>query len=252
MRPLRWYTGPGFGGTRQDWKHLGRDWEFFALLVMQGLFGPVSILLNQSPPLILREVSAWWSHLYQTDVLPLRYREDESLNPEYAANWLRVVLDGHRRQIRLPSKAAELTSNWTTMFRVHGLENAVGAFETGGWKGLQVWCLMSLQERLRTPKFIRNLLADGTYDSLFFEAFGFVVSRCQQGDHWYVSDDKRRKDCIAHRLAGQQARWRRRHPAWKLRDNPSAHRPLRANTRDREVAEVHDHVAVEGPVRRQE
>ncbi len=221
IRPLSWYTEPGFGRASKDWKQIGRDWEFFVLLAMQGLLGPVPVLLNQGPPQILREVSAWWSYLgaSKTDVVPLRYRKDESLNPEYAANWLRIVLDGQRRQIRPLGKAAELTADWTTIFRIHGLENAAGTFNTGGWKGFQVWCLMSLQERPSAPIFIRNLLADATYDSLFFEAFGFVVSHCQHGDHWYVSDDKRRKDCIAHRLAGQQARWRRRHPARKLRNN---------------------------------
>jgi hypothetical protein len=87
--------------------------------------------------------------------------------------------------------------------------------DTWSWKGFQAF-LVRLLANSRMPQLRRELLALAIRESLLFERFGWVISRCQHGDHWYVSDDKRRKDCVVHRLAGQQARWRSKHPRWKL------------------------------------
>lgn len=44
-------------------------------------------------------------------------------------------------------------------------------------------------------------------ETLLFGLVGFHMAWCEHGKHWYFTDDRRRKDCLDHRKAGQQARW---------------------------------------------
>jgi hypothetical protein len=45
-------------------------------------------------------------------------------------------------------------------------------------------------------------------ESLMFEHAGFDLAQCDHGRHWYVRKDVRQTDCLRHKRAGQQARWR--------------------------------------------
>ncbi len=94
------------------------------------------------------------------------------------------------------------------------------SFKTGGWLNVQVLLL-----KIQPPAFskdveLQELWMEALKESILFERCRFVVAKCAHGQHYYVSDDPRRKDCPEHRLAGQQARWRQRHPGWKLRTRP--------------------------------
>lgn len=87
-------------------------------------------------------------------------------------------------------------------------------FDTWSWKGLLA-IFARLLANPKMPGLRREILALALRESLLFERFGWVISRCEHGSHWFVSNDRRRKDCIVHRRAGQQARWRQRHAEWK-------------------------------------
>jgi hypothetical protein len=50
-------------------------------------------------------------------------------------------------------------------------------------------------------------------EALMFEHAGFDLAQCAYGRHWYVRKDVRQTDCLRHKRAGQQARWR----AWAKR-----------------------------------
>jgi hypothetical protein len=54
----------------------------------------------------------------------------------------------------------------------------------------------------------RDLYVPALLESLAFSRFGFVPLWCKHGKHWYLSDDRRREDCVEHRYAGQKARAR--------------------------------------------
>lgn len=93
-------------------------------------------------------------------------------------------------------------------------------FKEGGWLEVQLVLL-----RIQPPTFsqdaeLQELWMEALKEAILFERCGFVVAQCAHGRHYYVSDDPRRKDCPEHRLAGQQARWRKRHPRWKRGGSP--------------------------------
>jgi hypothetical protein len=90
-------------------------------------------------------------------------------------------------------------------------------FKTGGWLGVQFLLLQRQPPTFSHDAELRELWMEALKESILFERCGFVVARCDHGQHCYASDDLRRKDCPQHRLAGQQARWRKRHPEWKRR-----------------------------------
>lgn len=46
------------------------------------------------------------------------------------------------------------------------------------------------------------------WELVFFEKAGCVVTHCDHSDHWFVSEDRRRVDCILHRQAGARRRYR--------------------------------------------
>lgn len=96
--------------------------------------------------------------------------------------------------------------------------------EEGSWLGLQIFLLERHPLATATDSKLREMWKEALKESILFERCGFVVAWCAHKQHYYLSDDRRRKDCPWHRLAGQQARWRQRHPAWKLRRG----RPRRA------------------------
>jgi hypothetical protein len=79
-------------------------------------------------------------------------------------------------------------------------------FERLGWNGLQ-WNLLWNVPFEDSPE-LGVLWRFAFTESLAFERAGFVLARCAHGDHWFVSDDRRRTDCVVHRKAGQMARWR--------------------------------------------
>jgi hypothetical protein len=45
------------------------------------------------------------------------------------------------------------------------------------------------------------------FEANLFERTGYFARWCDQGQHWYMTDDRRREDCPDHDWAGQKARW---------------------------------------------
>ncbi len=180
-------------------KRKPRGWDkTWPVIVNQGIIGSLAVLLNEGVPAVFGQFMEW-----------VRSRNHKSLGE--------FVHDLHNAEF--PRYHGQEDNPFAPLFRGRlpdGMMDARGAFEQGGWKMLQLELLLEFRRPRMAPAW-RQLLSSALLESLVFERFGFVVSRCQHGDHWFVCDDRRRKDCFAHRLAGQQARWRQRHPGWKLR-----------------------------------
>lgn len=180
-----------------------KGWDkTWRVIVNQGVIGALAILLNAGPPAVLGQFIRWAQEVGHKSL-------GEFVSDLHIAKFPRYVGDKD--------------NPWAPLFRgrsLGDLMDARGAFEHGGWKLLQMELLLALSES-RIALALRRLLSAAILESLIFERFGFVISRCQHGDHWFASDDRRRKDCVAHRIAGQQARWRQRHPGWKLRRQES-------------------------------
>ncbi len=69
-------------------------------------------------------------------------------------------------------------------------------------------------------------------ESLVFLRFGFIPLWCEHGKHGFLSDDRRREDCLEHRVAGQRARTRARNPKTHAEDL----RRRRERRRERRIA----------------
>lgn len=112
-----------------------------------------------------------------------------------------------------------LTDNWFVDNPLAGLAGwpkhqpfgtrLVEGFNQGGWKGMQLNLLWrhplasaaGLQSKIWKLAFMETLV---------FERAGCRIAWCQHKKHWFVSNDRRRKDCLEHRKAGQQVRWYRK------------------------------------------
>jgi hypothetical protein len=103
---------------------------------------------------------------------------------------------------------------------------AIGAilaqeFRDGGWTRIHLALVspdpLGLELAEHSNPEIRRMWRQALLESLVFARCGFSIAWCEHRGHYFVSDDSRRKDCSWHRLAGQQARWRREHPTWKLK-----------------------------------
>lgn len=92
-------------------------------------------------------------------------------------------------------------------------------YQEGGWKAVQVGLALSARG-LRGRAQVLSLT-----ESFAFERGGFAVMWCTYKQHWFISDDKRRKDCPRHRRAGQMARWY--HKKKRIRREREGQRPLR-------------------------
>jgi hypothetical protein len=189
-----------WGQKAWERKRKPRGWdETWPVIVNQGIIGALAILLNEGPPAVLGQLVAW-----------SRARGHQSIGA--------LVHDLHNATFPRYDGTAE--NPWAPLFRrVRGFVDVAHQFKLGGWKLVQIVLLLGAEESM--PPAVRRLLLRAVLESLVFERFGFVISHCKHGDHWFVSDDRRRKDCVAHRLAGQQARWRKRHPGRKRRVRPS-------------------------------
>lgn len=82
------------------------------------------------------------------------------------------------------------------------------AFQRSGWKGIQATVLL-LRQYSRDPSTDREW-DQALLESLVFEQAGFDVGWCFHKAHWFIRDDRRRKDCTRHRVAGWQARFRKK------------------------------------------
>jgi hypothetical protein len=103
-------------------------------------------------------------------------------------------------------------------------------FKRGGWMALGFFLAGQTSEdlpglaRLGLPSKPLQLAEDlanrALWEVTFFTNAGCNISWCDHAKHWFVSEDRRRIDCIFHRVAGQKARYRRsparrRRPALK-------------------------------------
>lgn len=82
------------------------------------------------------------------------------------------------------------------------------AFQRSGWKGLQATLLL-LHQVGKDPSTDREW-DQALLESLVFEQAGLDVGWCLHKQHWFIRDDQRRKDCPRHRMAGWQARFRKK------------------------------------------
>lgn len=200
-------------GGQKAWerKRKPRGWdETWPVIVNQGIIGALAILLNKGVPAELAQLVLW-----------SRARGHENLGE--------LTRDLHNAEFPRYRGAAE--NPWAPLFGpVRDFIDVADQFELGGWKMVQINLLLGAGAPMAPA--VRRLFLEAVLESLVFERFGFVISHCEHGDHRFVSDDRRRKDCAVHRLAGQQARWRRRHPGWKRRVKPSRSKPVFA-TRSR-------------------
>lgn len=89
-------------------------------------------------------------------------------------------------------------------------ETLQAEFERRGWVGLQMRLSGAAltYDRSSLPGLVCQ---QALQESLLFAHHGFTIRRCEQGQHWFVSDDPRRRDCRDHAIAGQQKRTRAKH-----------------------------------------
>jgi hypothetical protein len=203
---------------RKAWerKRKPRGWDkTWPVIVNQGIIGALAILLNEGPPVVLGQFVAWSRARGHKHIGELVHSLHNATFPRY---------DG----------AAE--NPWVSLFEGVWSRDVARTFQLGGWKLVQVELLLDSGGSMAPV--VRRLLLSAVLESLVFERFGFVISRCEHGDHWFVSDDKRRKDCVVHRLAGQQARWRDKHPKWKLSVKSRAKKKASAQRKPRPRSRV--------------
>ena len=197
-----YHLGVGLNAILDRWgqkawerKRKPRGWdETWPVIVNQGIIGALAILANEGVPAELAQFVKWSSA-----------RGHENIGP--------LVRDLHNAEF--PRYDAATENPWLPLLRHVRSRDVPHTFKLGGWKVVQLLLLTEAGEPMAPV--LRRLVLSAVIESLVFERFKFVVSHCQHGDHWFVSDDRRRTDCVVHRLAGQQARWRQRHPSWKRR-----------------------------------
>lgn len=85
----------------------------------------------------------------------------------------------------------------------------VEMFLDRGWRGVQLVLLWDPprfhnENEQRAAGYVRLALTE----CLLFEQARFTLARCDHGNHWFGSDDRRRRECLLHRFAGQQVRQR--------------------------------------------
>jgi hypothetical protein len=116
------------------------------------------------------------------------------------------------------------------------------AYRAGGWHALQlelvlleeearltwsqgkVWdaagSLVDAEEWRKTftaPAVLLTVFKFALLEALAFEQLGWDVAECLHGRHYFVRDNRRRKDCPRHASAGQKARWRKGQKQGKVR-----------------------------------
>jgi hypothetical protein len=84
----------------------------------------------------------------------------------------------------------------------------------GGWPALQyalIWWSWVHGPLGNEP--LERVWGLAMTEVVMFDHAGFDLAECAHGRHWYVRKDVRQTDCLRHKRAGQQARWR----AWAIR-----------------------------------
>lgn len=116
--------------------------------------------------------------------------------------FLRLALGRFPRQTRTPSAYKERLTQLGLFGEVANTLNRSGGTVVRRLlvKGAPSW--FSLRRVLRDAGPRADL------EVRVFERYGWRPAWCDHGQHFYVADDPRRKDCIRHRYAGQKARWR--------------------------------------------
>ncbi len=83
-------------------------------------------------------------------------------------------------------------------------------FNQGGWEAVRYVLL----RRPWFTHFLGNERSEDVWrmaieETVVFAAAGFEIAGCEHGRHLYVRRDKREKNCLRHRGAAAQARWRK-------------------------------------------
>jgi len=78
-------------------------------------------------------------------------------------------------------------------------------FKRNGWLGVQ---LRLLWHSVSNRPLLQSLWRSAMTEALLFARARFSIGWCEYGSHWYVQDDIRRRDCLKHRQAAWQARYR--------------------------------------------
>jgi len=87
-------------------------------------------------------------------------------------------------------------------------DKLASVFKTKGWAGL-FRALLNWHPLNETHHpALRWVWKAALIEVWLFDHHGCQVSWCSHGKHWFIREDARRTDCIRHRLAGQQSRWR--------------------------------------------
>ncbi len=68
------------------------------------------------------------------------------------------------------------------------------------------------------PGTLHDMIVGALLESVVFARLKFMPEWCNEGKHWFISNDRRRKDCPEHRSAGQKARYRR-NPSVREKEN---------------------------------
>ncbi len=84
------------------------------------------------------------------------------------------------------------------------------AFDRHGWLGIQS-CMFHATGSHPQSSVPGMTYRQALLESLLFAHYGFLVKRCIEGGHWYVTGDPRRLECPDHATRGQQKRFRAKH-----------------------------------------
>jgi hypothetical protein len=183
----------------------------------------------QPVPRRLRRSSVWQTVLNLGGVGALAHLLNEGTPPTFL-EWSAELV----KSIGLSSKPFEKLRTQP----ISGLPEGFGKllvymFEdsASGWKNVEFFLIRLLPFAHGKDDALREVWREALREALIFERCGFVIAWCEHRKHYYVSDNRLRKDCEWHRKAGQQARWRERHPEWKLK-----RKAKRRGLRDRQRA----------------
>ena len=90
-------------------------------------------------------------------------------------------------------------------------QTLLDVFRRHGWAG--VYVVIDERPRIRRLSKSRSEMTwrVAAAEARAFDRAGFDIAWCRHGGHWYVRPDRRQKECLHHQMAGQQARWRRKH-----------------------------------------
>jgi hypothetical protein len=94
-------------------------------------------------------------------------------------------------------------------------------FKRYGWTGVHVWLLW---HPVSNRPHLRGIWRLAVTETLLFARAAFDIAWCAYGNHWYIRDDVRRKECLRHRQAAWQARYREKNSRMQTRKRAQAMR----------------------------